>query len=137
MQKKELLAELRAREVKFSNAQPIEKLVELLNKARAEKGESPIDPSSVTPNNPGEPKPPEDNKPTPPPANTGVVATTDTVIPPQDEEEEDVVDVVKVTMVTNVKHGTPDGVSGRFEKGKEYQVDAETAELFKTNGWAK
>ena len=113
MDKRELLAELKVRGITVGGNTGVPKLVEMLNKDRADKGESPLDPDSI---NGDSGKSNDENEP---------------------EEEEKSADLVKVTMVQNVKHGVPGGESNRYEKNKEYELDEETAALFKTNGWAK
>lgn len=44
---------------------------------------------------------------------------------------------VHVTMVQNIKHGANDRDPVLYKQGESYDLDEETADLFKTNGWAK
>lgn len=152
MQKKDITKELTERGVKFSNAMPLPKLIEKLNEARAAAGESPLDPASITTTPPpgttgeqgnaGATKPPEneggentapEKKIITTPPQQPLSPKINKPLPPKDPSEE----LAKIEMVLNVKHGTPETNAERYEKGKTYEVDLETADLFKTNGWAK
>ncbi len=44
---------------------------------------------------------------------------------------------VKVTMVANVKHGALGQDPVQYKTGESYELDEVTADLFKTQGWAK